>query len=150
MLLGTQSTELQCSAHIPKPSLDLFSRLPGHRLRGTLSCISTAMEWTWACAEAFATCFEDSSEYMCRLTLLYYFLWDPNQTSAGTGLVQSGALFPKASQAAEAVEPFFLRPRLAVEYPGYGLHQGTPNPESIEAATAATSRQCQMCASFQA
>lgn len=22
--------------------------------------------------------------------------------------------------------------RLAVEYPGYGLHQGTPNPESIE------------------
>jgi hypothetical protein len=23
--------------------------------------------------------------------------------------------------------------RLAVEYPGYGLHNGTPNPESIEA-----------------
>ncbi|CAK9090391.1 Condensin complex subunit 2 (Barren homolog) (Chromosome assembly protein xCAP-H) (Chromosome-associated protein H) (Non-SMC condensin I complex subunit H) [Durusdinium trenchii] len=54
------------------------------------------MEWTLGCAEAFATCYDDSSEYMCPLAL-------------------AGKMF-----------------RLAVEYPGYGLHQGTPNPESIE------------------
>ena len=35
--------------------------------------------------------------------------------------------------------------RLAVEYPGYGLHSGTPNPESIEARKRDTPMYSNVC-----
>lgn len=47
----------------------LSSDSSGQHLLDTSSCTSTAMEWTLGCAEAFATCYDDSSEYMCPLAL---------------------------------------------------------------------------------